>query len=307
MLSYQNLFDQFNKALSLEWLCIAEKELGRDVEFQDEGRVGFLNLIRPFSIQLIGKTELEFLKELGKNSRSDSLAKLFSDPTKIVVLVDGQRDDELVAQSRHSGVPLLLADAPGEVVFRSFSHFLNRQMASTSVLHGVFMQVKGVGVLLKGESGIGKSELALELISHGHQLIADDAPHFFRSDSGKIYGSSPEVLQDFMEVRGLGVLNIRAMYGDAAIKEREQLKLIVELVPMTSSTRLNSDRLGIEMSVVDVQGADIACTKLLVAPGRNLRVLVEAAVSNFVLNQRGYNALQEFSVRQHMIMSKVDK
>lgn len=169
--------------------------------------------------------------------------------------------------------------------------------------HGVFLDVLGLGVLLTGESGIGKSELALGLINRGHRLIADDAVQFKKTTEDTLMGSCPELLQDFLEVRGLGILNIRVMFGDTAIKENKRLQLIINVVEFNSQELQNIDRLHGLYRTIQLIDVPVPEVTIPVAPGRNLAVLVESAVRNQVLRHTGYEASLEFSSRQKQLMN----
>ena len=171
-------------------------------------------------------------------------------------------------------------------------------------MHGVFMEIVGVGILITGASGIGKSELALDLLSRGHRLIADDAPEFHRADPGIIIGSCPPVLRDFLEVRGLGVLNIRSMFGESAVKQTQRLQLTVELVKMADEQLNQAQRLTTARQTHDVLGAPIHKVTLPVTPGRHLAVVVECAARNQILLNQGYDAFDAFSAQQHASMEQ---
>lgn len=171
-----------------------------------------------------------------------------------------------------------------------------------SILHGVFMEIAGVGVLLAGQSGLGKSELALDLVSRGHRLIADDAPEFTRIAADAICGSCPEALQDFLEVRGLGVLNVREMYGEGAVGSSQCLELIARLVPADQASLKSEDRIQLPENKINVLGVDIPTILLPATPNRNLAVLVEAAARSQSLRKRGYVASRDFSDRQKKLM-----
>ena len=165
-------------------------------------------------------------------------------------------------------------------------------------LHGVFMEVMQLGVLLAGTSGVGKGELALELLNRGHRLIADDAPEFGRSAGGAVEGRCPETLRDFLEVRGLGVVNVRAMFGDAAVMPRAELNIILRLQSLGGEPPANVDRLRANRDTVVVLDKAVPRITLPVAPGRNLAILVEAAVRGQQLLSGGYDAAADFSRRQ---------
>lgn len=169
-------------------------------------------------------------------------------------------------------------------------------------MHGVFLDVLGVGVLLVGSSGIGKSEIALAMINRGHRLVADDAVLFNRVGAETLTGNCPELLQDFLEVRGLGILNVRVMFGDTAIRESKRLQLVVRLVAMDDDTLLKIDRLYGVYRTRTILNVEVPEVTIPVAPGRNLSVLVEGAVRNQVLKNTGYDASQEFINRQRKIL-----
>jgi HPr kinase/phosphorylase len=179
---------------------------------------------------------------------------------------------------------------------------LKERLAEQSILHGVFMEVHGMGVLLSGESGIGKSELALDLINRGHRLIADDAPEFSRIGPDTVRGRCPEVLRDFLEVRGLGILNIREMYGDSAIKPSKNLRLIVRLQLMNEKQIHNMDRLTRSYRSNSLLDVDIPEVIIPVAPGRSLAVLVEAATRQHIQLVSGYNATEDFIQKQQQLL-----
>lgn len=169
--------------------------------------------------------------------------------------------------------------------------------------HGVFIDVDGVGVLLNGQSGIGKSELALGLLSRGHRLVADDSV-ILQLESQQVIGSSPPLLQDFLEVRGLGILNVRAMFGDISIKEQKTLQLIINIIQVAPEELYLIDRLYGMHDTVDILGINIPEVSIPVAPGRNLAILVEAAVKNHQLKSAGYDSSKEFTTRHQKFMQR---
>ena len=173
--------------------------------------------------------------------------------------------------------------------------YLAKRLAPTTLMHGVFLDVLGLGVLITGESGLGKSELALELISRGHGLVADDAVELSRTAPNLIEGQCPPLLQNLLEVRGLGLLDIRTIFGETSVRRKMNLKLIVHLL---RSTPDNFERLPIQQQTQNVLGVEIKQVMLQVAAGRNLAVLVEAAVRNTILHLRGIDTMKEFMQRQ---------
>jgi len=261
--------------------------------------VGHLNFVQPNRIQALGPTEVAYWQARSDVERNELLSQLFRPDLYGVVVTDGlEPPADIVARARYEGVPLIAASERCERVISRLRHFLGRALAPRVVLHGVFLEVLGVGVLLSGDSGMGKSELALELISRGHNLVADDAPEFTRPTPDAVEGEAPEPIQDFLEVGGLGILDIRAMYGDAAIRHSKRLQFIIHLEALTSSLRDHLDRLNGNFASTEILEVPVTTMTLPVAPGRNLAVMVEAAVRNYLLRRRGYNAAEAFMERQ---------
>ncbi len=267
--------------------------------------VGHLNLVQPNRIQVLGPTETTYWTSQSDHGRSGLLTQLFRDDLYGIIVTDGmQIPADIGARARHEGTPLLRTEVVCERLISTLRHEVGRDLAARVVLHGVFLDVLGTGTLLTGASNMGKSELALELISRGHSLVADDAPEFSRPAPTVIEGECPPVIQDFLEVSGMGVLNVRAMYGDAAIRQRKRLHLIVRMEPLTPELREQSDRLSGHFGTTEVLGVGITTMTLPVAPGRNLAVMVEAAVRNFMLTCRGYRAGDDLMERQRAAISQ---
>jgi len=267
--------------------------------------VGHLNLIQSNRIQVFGPTELAYWEGLDAAERGRLLHGLFDQELCGVIVTDDREvPQDILEWARQRQVPLLTSSLRCEHIISTLRHELGRALAARIVLHGVFLNVLGVGVLLSGASSVGKSELALELISRGHNLVCDDAPEFSRPTPDTIEGVAPPMLKDFLEVSGLGVLNIRAMYGDGAIRHRKRLELIIHLEPLTSALREQLDRLNGNFTTNEVLGVPITAMTLPVAPGRNLAVMVEAAARNFLLTYRGYHAVEELMQRQRDEMAR---
>ena len=256
--------------------------------------IGHLNLIHKNMIQVIGKTECQYLQSLEDSYRENTLTQIFSDGTVAVILTDGLPVPDVLAEFANLyNVPLLSSEAPSNEVVDTARYFLNAMFSHKEIIHGVFMEVLGIGVLITGQSSVGKSELALELITRGHRLIADDAPEFTVVGPGILDGRSPGILKDYMEVRGLGVLNIREMYGENALKLHKYLRLILHMQRMNIEDRSNIDRLQGNTNSRNILGIDVPETLLPVAPGRNLAVLAEAAVHNHILQASGRDASKQ--------------
>jgi HPr kinase/phosphorylase len=303
----QTLFDAHQGRLGLHWLTQAH---GEDLsiapprgEPQNTSLIGHLNFIHPHRIQVLGKQELGYLTGLKKNTFQDSLKQLFHGDAVLVILADALTPPaELLQEAEQHGIPVVSSPYSSHHLIADISYYLRRLLADTQVVHGVFMDVMGIGVLLTGESAVGKSELALELISRGHRLIADDAPVFSRSGPETLIGQCPEVLQNFLEVRGLGILNIRALFGDSAVKQSMELHLVVHLASVSPQEIQQIDRLMGTRRKQRMLEVEVPEIELPVAPGRNLAVLVEAAARNQILYNNGYDAAEDFIARQqHLI------
>lgn len=265
--------------------------------------VGHMNLIRPSRVQVLGGAELAYLESLAPGPRAPMLRSLLASAPLCLVVADGLALPEFLATAAaQASIPVCTALADSHQVVQELGYHLSRHFSRRTSLHGVFIEVMGVGVLLAGQAGVGKSELALELLSRGHRLIADDAPEFSRVAPDTVEGSCPPALRDFMEVRGLGIVNVRALFGDSAVKPRRTLRLVINLRVMGDRTLTPDERLGGMRGTRDVVGAAIPEVTLPVAPGHNMAVLVECTVRNFILSMKGYDAAEDFSERQNSIM-----
>jgi HPr kinase/phosphorylase len=305
------LFQRYHKRLDLQWLAGHEGEqraLGQDDDASGHSQIGYLNIIHPNRVQLLGPLEFDYLNGLDAVSRQQLIEQLCASKPAVVIVTDAQPvPDELRKCCEQSQTPLLLSGFTGSNLLKSLRHYLDDELAEKSVVHGVFLEVHGMGVLLTGESSVGKSELALELITRNHRLIADDAPEFFRVGPDTVRGRCPAMLRDFLEVRGLGVLNVRAMYGDSAIKMSKDLRLIVHLQRLAAEALQQVDRLQGSYRQRTILDVGIPEVTLPVASGRNLAVLVEAAVRDHILLRKGYNASEAFSQRQRELMQSQTK
>jgi len=256
---------------------------------------------------VLGDTELSYLNGLGKNSYHDAIKQLFASEPAFIVIADNIPVTKDIHQAAEdSGTPLFSSSLPGHKLISHMQYYLSNMLAERQIIHGVFLEVLGIGVLITGESGVGKSELALELISRGHRLIADDAPEFSRISPDTLNGICPAALSGFLEVRGLGVLNIRSMFGDSAIKQNRHLRLIVHLERMSDVELRKIDRLQGSIQNTTILEIEIPRIILPVAPGRNLAVLLEGAVRNHILNLKGYDAAQDFITRQQRLIAEED-
>ena len=300
-LDIQTLYDALRNKLGLQWVSGKShdsKIIHNSADSTpDLSLVGHLNLINPHCIQVLGRKELEYLDSLQKNSRKDAISHLFSGQSSLIILASHLKAPaDLKSAAAGCDIPVLSTKLPSQETIRNLQHYLSNFFAEKITLHGVFMEVMGIGVLITGESSIGKSELALELLTRGHRLIADDATEFARLSPDTITGTCPEMLRDFIEVRGLGILNVRAMFGASAIKNNRNLRLIIVLQDMDEAIEM--DRLHGSRRNRSIMNVDIPEITLPVGPGRNLSVLVETAVRNHILHTKGYDASKAFIERQ---------
>lgn len=303
LLTTKALFETHQEALGLEWVA-GYSGVSRAVDLEkckEEGDTlfGHMNIIQPNHVQVLGDHELTYLNRLSNSARKGQIRSLFSLlPMSIVIADQAEVPPDIQAAADENDLPLLTSSVSCRKLINYLQEYYAIAVAEKQVLHGVFMEVKGLGLLLTGKSSVGKSELALELLSRGHRIIADDAPEFFRVAADTIRGRCPSLLQDFLEVRGLGILNVRALFGDSAIKQDKNLRLVIHLKEMSETEiqqidRLEGDRVG--RVILDVEIPEIT---IPVASGRNLAVLVESAASQHILRSKGYHAEQEF-IRRH--------
>ncbi|HNA28531.1 MAG TPA: HPr(Ser) kinase/phosphatase [Thiobacillaceae bacterium] len=259
--------------------------------------IGHLNFVHPNRVQVLGCAEMDYLRNLSDDGLRHAVDNLFSTEIAAVVVANGEQVPEaLLSAAERTATPLFTSPEQSPMLMRVLSHMMTQALAPSTILHGVFLEVSGLGVLITGDPAVGKSELALELITRGHRLVADDALEVFAVSPDTLEGRCPSLLQDFMEVRGLGVLNIRRLFGETAVKHKKNLKLIIHLTPADDWQSL--DRLDMRASDREILGSVVPEVRIPVAVGRNLAVLVEVAVRNHILKLRGFNSAEEFADRQ---------
>lgn len=264
--------------------------------------VGHLNLIHPGRIQVFGPEEIAFINRMERARREHLLRDLLKGRPPALLFAEGldAPGDLKVGCDAHA-VPLYASPEKSAQIIDVLRIWLAKRLARTTTVHGVFMDVLGLGVLITGESGLGKSELALELISRGNGIVADDAVELSRIAPDYIEGRCPPLLQNLLEVRGLGLLDIKAIFGETAVRRKMRLRLIVHLV-RRQTMEAEYERLPLEALTQDILGLPIKKVVIPVAAGRNLAVLLEAAVRNTVLQLRGIDTMQEFIERQRRAM-----
>ncbi len=303
-----NVIESHSNRLQLQWLA-GENGSDRSLEAPDArwsgmALVGYLNTVHANRVQIIGPEELDYLNQLDKQHRVSTVSKIFHHArTALIVVSNGlQVPDNLLDIANTSSMPLIVSQLPAPELIYHLQFYLARALSPKSSMHGVLLSVMGHGVLLTGESGIGKSELALELISKGHHLVADDAVTLRRTSPEHLEGYCDPRFSHFLEVRGLGILNINEMFGKAATRLSKRIELLVNLQRMDAQLISKMDRLHQQQNTRDILGITIPEVTVPVTPGRNLSVMIEAAVRNQILVTRGYNAVEDFiSIQQDAI------
>lgn len=301
--SVESLFRDMAEPLALQWAAGragAARALSAETLQQPSlALIGHLNFVHPNRVQVLGPAELDYLHGLSPAALQDAMDHLFSAELAAVVIANGEPPPDILLESaERAATPLFTSPLTSPVLMSRLGHYLTQRLAEVASIHGVFLEVLGTGVLIKGDAGVGKSELALELITRGHRLIADDVVDLKHVAPDTLEGTCPALIRDFLEVRGLGVLNIRFLFGEMAVKTQKNLKLIVELVRPQDVGEVGLNRLDMVASTEAILGVAIPKVRIPVAAGRNLAVLVEVAVRNHILKRRGINPVEQFIKRQ---------
>lgn len=306
------LFEQQRERLQLRWLA-GQEGATRQLDAGDTlarrpSLAGYLNAIYPNKVQILGTEELSWLDGLDSRQRWETIQKIMHfAPLALVISKDQSCPDDLRIAAEETATPLWSSPKRGHELLNHLQYDLARTLAPRVTLHGVFMEIYSIGVLITGESGLGKSELALELVTRGHRLVADDAPEFTQIAPDVLDGTCPELLQDLLEVRGLGVLNVRDMFGDTAVKRNKYLRLVVHLTRPSGEPAPASD--GLERITGDggsrrVLDLDVPTITLPVIAGRNLAVLTEAAARVHILRAKGVDPAAAFMARHSHFLER---
>ncbi|HZG73179.1 MAG TPA: HPr(Ser) kinase/phosphatase [Chondromyces sp.] len=290
----KDLIEKFN----LE-LVSGEEGVHRPITTSDISRpgleiAGFFNYYPAERIQLLGKTELTFFERLGSEEKRIRMEKLCADITPAIIISRSMDvPPELLEASEHYGIPVMKSSMKTTRLSSHLTNYLESKLAPTTAVHGVLVDIYGVGVLITGQSGVGKSETALELVKRGHRLVADDCVEIRQEDMDTLVGSSPELIEHLLEIRGLGIINVMTLFGAGAVRSHKRISLNINLEIWDSKKQY--DRLGLEEDKLKIIDTDITKITLPVRPGRNLAVIIEVAAMNFRLKRMGVNAAQEFT------------
>ncbi len=305
-----NVYDSHKERLKLKWAAGkngAERSLeAPDARWSGMALVGYLNTVHANRVQIIGIEELDYLDQLDEQQQSSTVSAIFHQPRTALIIVSDSlevpKNLHLIADE--ADMPLVVSQLPAPELIYHLQFYLARALSPRSSMHGVLLSVMGHGVLITGDSGVGKSELALELIARGHHLVADDAISIRRTSPEHLEGYCNPKFNYFLEVRGLGILNIREMFGEAATRPRKRIELIVNLQRMDPQRLSTMDRLHQEKNSRNILGIEIPEITVPVTSGRNLSTMIEAAVRNQILVNRGYNAVEDFiTIQQDVINS----
>ena len=303
-ISAEALFEAHREALRWEWIAgHAHPERRFDDAAVRDARsaadlIGYLNYIHPYRVQIVGRREVRYLSTADAENQERRISRIVTLEPPMIIVADGEvPPDRLVAMCDRAEIPLFVTRESAGHVIDVVRAYLGQLFAERTTRHGVFMDILGLGVLLTGESGLGKSELGLELISRGHGLVADDAVDLYRVSQTALEGRCPELLLNLLEVRGIGLLDIKAIFGETAVRRKMRLQLIVHLVGKDTLER-DFERLPYEPLYEEILDVPVRKVVIAVDAGRNLAVLVEAAVRNTILQLRGIDTYGEF-VRRH--------
>ena len=312
VISAEALFEDLRASLHWEWIAghahperhfaeaaIREAESAADL-------VGYLNYIHPYRVLIVGAREARYLSHAADDDQERRISRIVTLEPPALIMADAQTPtDRLVAMCERADIPLFVTRESAGHVIDVLRSYLSQHFAERTSRHGVLMDILGLGVLLTGESGLGKSELGLELISRGHGLVADDAVDLYRVSQTALEGRCPDLLMNLLEVRGIGLLDIKVIFGETAVRRKMRLKLIVHLVRKDTMER-EFERLPYEPLYEEILGVPVRKVVIAVDAGRNLAVLVEAAVRNTVLQLRGIDTYREFIERHQRAMESGD-
>jgi len=304
------LFEAHRELLHWEWIAghahperRFDEAAVRDAQSAAD-LVGYLNYVHPYRVQIVGRREVAYLSSSTPEDQERRISRIVTLEPPVLIGADGVAPPErLVAMCDRAEIPLFVTEDSAGHVIDIVRTYLAQLFADRTTRHGVFMDILGLGVLVTGESGLGKSELGLELISRGHGLVADDAVDLYKVSQSALDGRCPDLLINLLEVRGIGLLDIKAIFGETAVRRKMRLKLIVQLVRKEVMER-EFERLPNEPLYEDILGIPVRKVVITVDAGRNLAVLVEAAVRNTILQLRGIDTYQEFIARHQRAMER---
>ena len=264
---------------------------------------GYFDYYSPERLQLVGMKEWSYLKTMTANNRYSVFANIFREETPAVVVARGlEIPEEMLQAAKENGVAVLQGRNSTSSLSGDMSWYLNSQLAERTSVHGFLVDIYGMGVLIQGDSGIGKSETALELVKRGHRLVADDRVDVYAKDEGTLWGEPAEILLHLLEIRGVGIIDVMSLYGASAVRDSSQVQLCICLEHFENDEVF--DRLGNSNEEIELQGVKIPRIRIPVKTGRNVSVVIEAAAMNYRAKQMGYDATKTFKDRLTDLISK---
>ena len=289
-------------------LVSGQEGIGRHIAISDISRPG-LEMAGYFThypanrVQLLGKTELSFYDMLLPHERIERMKKLCSPETPAIIIShDMKVPEELKIASNEEHVPVLTAKMATTRFSSLLTNFLESKLAPTTAVHGVLVDIYGVGILITGKSGVGKSETALELVKRGHRLVADDCVEIRQEAENTLIGNAPKLIEHLLEIRGIGIIDIMTLFGASAVRSFKRISIVIDLEIWDKNKTY--DRLGIEEEKMKIIDTDLTKLTIPVRPGRNLAVIIEVAAMNYRLKRMGVNAAEEFSNRLNDVISQ---
>lgn len=264
---------------------------------------GYFDYYSPERLQLVGMKEWTYLKTMTADNRYSVFANIFREETPAVIVARGLNiPEEMLRAAKENGVAVLQGRNGTSSLSGDMSWYLNSQLAERTSVHGVLVDIYGMGVLIQGDSGIGKSETALELVKRGHRLVADDRVDVYAKDEGTLWGEPAEILLHLLEIRGVGIIDVMSLYGASAVRDSSQVQLCICLEHFENDEVF--DRLGNSNEEIELQGVKIPRIRIPVKTGRNVSVVIEAAAMNYRAKQMGYDATKTFKDRLTDLISK---
>lgn len=291
-------------------LISGEEGINRPISTSDISRPGievsgYFDFYPAERIQLIGKTELTFTERLNSNEREYRFERLCTDITPAIIISRGlEVPEELIEVSEREAVPVLRTNLKTTRFSGLLTNYLESKLAPSTAVHGVLVDVYGIGVLITGKSGVGKSETALELVKRGHRLVADDCVEIRQVDEGTLIGTSPELIEHLLEIRGLGIINVMTLFGAGAVRPHKRISIVMDLELWDQEKQY--DRLGLDEEKVKIIDVELTKLTIPVRPGRNLAVIIEVAAMNYRLKRMGVNAAEQFNSRLADVIEDAD-
>lgn len=291
-------------------LVSGEEGINRPITTTDISRpgleiAGYFEYYPAERLQLLGKTELTFFEKLDPRDKAYRMEKLCTDITPgIIVTRDMEVPPELIEAAERESVPVLRSKQKTTRLSSHLTNYLESKLAPTTAVHGVLVDIYGIGVLITGKSGVGKSETALELVKRGHRLVADDCVEIRQEDIGTLVGNSPDLIEHLLEIRGLGIINVMTLFGAGAVRSHKRISLIIDLEIWDQ--KKSYDRLGLDEVTMKIIDTEVTKLTVPVRPGRNLAVIIEVAAMNFRLKRMGVNAAEQFTNRLSDVIDDAD-